>query len=222
MRIDYCRMYKKEQYIKVIDAAKERLAEADAAGLAAARGFAPSEPPEGADAAFDTPFFTDVHKLLLPSLDLVRANGAPASKILHSVVLHHLEAPGGRLTGKFISYVEMPGLAPYRATIKWRVYDVLARAFGDSPARLLETAPALGGEKLPFGDSSALFRPLPQIPIQVIVWGEDEIEPAAANVLFDESALRLLPLEDLVALGEIAAHRIKAAAIGARTDAPED
>lgn len=205
-------MYKKEQYLKAIAKAKEKLGSMDVLEKARICGFKVVEQADkGEGAAIEVPFFNDKHTLLSPSLEMIRPNGKPASRILQAVVLHHLiEADGTPPGGKFIAFREMPGLAPYQSTIKWRIFDVLARALGGEPRRLHAALPGLGGSRLKFGDASAQFRALPRVPVQVVIWGEDETEPATANMLFDESVNRLLPLEDVVVLGELAAHRIKA------------
>ena len=45
------------------------------------------------------------------------------------------------------------------------------------------------------------------IPLVFIVWEKEEY-PAAASILYDQTASKYLPTEDLAVLGEIAASRL--------------
>ena len=71
----------------------------------------------------------------------------------------------------------------------------------------------LGGKALSFGDSSVEIPTLTGIPIIFIVWAEGEF-PASATVLFDESASRYFPTEDLAVLAELTASRLVRTSIG--------
>jgi len=52
----------------------------------------------------------------------------------------------------------------------------------------LSQAGKFGGRPLEFGDASVELRPMPRVPVQVILWlGDDEFEPRA-DLLFDSSA----------------------------------
>ena len=74
--------------------------------------------------------------------------------------------------------------------------EPVAKIFGDKPETLVEAAKLLNGVALTYGDSSVEIPVLKGISIVYILWKAGEF-PASANVLFDESASRYLPTEDI-------------------------
>lgn len=89
----------------------------------------------------------------------------------------------------------------------------IAKIFGQTPSNLIEASELLGGKALTFGDCSVEIPTFTGISIVFIVWGEGEF-PASATVLFDESASRYLPTEDLAVLAELTAGRLVRAKSG--------
>ena len=64
----------------------------------------------------------------------------------------------------------------------------LAAKYGSDREGFLRKAAMFGGRPLEFGDASVELRPMPRIPVQVILWlGDDEFE-SRADLLFDSSA----------------------------------
>jgi hypothetical protein len=71
----------------------------------------------------------------------------------------------------------------------------LAERFGSSREEFGARARALGGERVQFGDEAYVLRPLPRLPLTVILWVEDEEYPARADLLFDSSADYQVPID---------------------------
>jgi hypothetical protein len=112
-----------------------------------------------------------------------------------------------RPTGNLISFAQAPGGEVYYSAFKKRSIDRLAGMFGDDPERLVKTGSLLGGKRLEMATVAIKLLFYPMLPVVVLIWqGDDEVEPAA-NLLFDESAARILATEDLAVVGSIIASR---------------
>ena len=114
------------------------------------------------------------------------------------LVLHYLErAKGDVLTGKWISYQEIPDGRFYMDVFKKRAKDPLTRAFGEHPDRLVDLAvSAYGARPFDHGDKSVVFHAFPFVPIALIIWKGDDEFPPDGNILFDGSVVELLSAED--------------------------
>jgi hypothetical protein len=66
----------------------------------------------------------------------------------------------------------------------------------------------LGGSTLPFGDAAYGFTALPRIPAGCLLWAGDEEFPARANLLFDRTLGRHLPLDVVLALAHCLVLRL--------------
>jgi hypothetical protein len=65
--------------------------------------------------------------------------------------------------------------------------------------------------KLEYRDYSVKFYALPLVPIYVILWSSNLEFPASASVLFDSSVSNYLSTEQIAAMGELSAFRLKRA-----------
>ena len=197
-------MYAKKQYVKVLDQAWDALAERDWADTAARCGL------QLGDAG-------QVRMLSLGrTLDIApedrqiyEPGGRPVRRIFQIVLLHHLlHDTGAPPAGEEIPIHTFPDLMLYHNTIKWRVLDILAGAYGTRPALLPDIAARLGGEPRALGDAAVQLRPMPRMRWTIVIHAEDEEFPAEAQVLFDKNATAMLHPEDMVVLSELLAHRL--------------
>ncbi len=105
-----------------------------------------------------------------------------------------------RPTGNLISFAQAPGGEVYYSAFKKRSIDRLTEVFGEDSERLMKTGSLLGGESLEMATAAVKLSFYPMLPIVVLIWqGDDEVAPAA-NILFDESAVRILATEDLAVI----------------------
>lgn len=65
--------------------------------------------------------------------------------------------------------------------------EVLSERFGQDLPAFQRAAALLGGEPLAMGDAAFTFRPLPRLPVTLILWLGDEEFPPQINVLFDRN-----------------------------------
>ncbi len=128
-------------------------------------------------------------------------------QMLSVLLLHYAQATQTPLTGNLVKFRDLPGGYAYERAFKQRAIQPLAKAFGSNPLDLVAAASVFGGRQLSFGDASSEIPALEGIPITYVVWGEHEF-PASANILYDSSACRYLPTEDLAVLGEFTTQRL--------------
>lgn len=117
------------------------------------------------------------------------------------LILHYLvQAGGSPLTGRWITFREIPSGEFYYSAFVKRAKDPLVAAFGSKPRRLIEVAARLGGEERTEGDASVYFQVLPRIPLCLILWAGDEEFPPDGNILFDANISDYLSAEDVAVL----------------------
>jgi len=127
-----------------------------------------------------------------------------------ALILQYLtQATGVELSGKWISYAELPyGMLHYRP-FQTEAVVPLTETFGGQPGKLLQLARALGGEEIGIGDVGIMIPVFPRLPVAVILWTADEEFPARANMVFDSSAPAYLSTASLYVLGATVTRRLK-------------
>jgi hypothetical protein len=128
-------------------------------------------------------------------------------RLIPTLLSHYSQGTIIELTGKLVKFRGLPGGNAYEAAFIERAVIPVARAFADRAQDLIDAAKLLGGRPLEIGDCSVEVTPLRGIPLTYILWVADEF-PAAANLLYDQSASSYLPTEDLALLGELATRRL--------------
>ena len=125
------------------------------------------------------------------------------------LILHYLNRASGRnVSGRLISFAQVPAGQHYLPTFRKRSVDIVLRAFGDRPEALLDVASQLGGIEAEYGDVSATIYALPRIPITLVLWrGDDELQ-SSANILFDATVSEYLPTEDIAVLAGVVAVKL--------------
>lgn len=126
------------------------------------------------------------------------------------LILHYLANQAqATVTGKLISYKELPGGAIYIQPFTNRAISPLVKFFGEDPKKLLEAAERVGGVPVKHGDAAVTLNAFPMIPITLVVWGADDEFPASGNILFDSSASEFLPTEDYAVLASFVVMTLK-------------
>ena len=133
------------------------------------------------------------------------------------LALHYLlGCDRSKPTGNLISFAQAPGGEVYYSAFKKRSIDRLAEMFGDAPERLVRAGSSLGGEPLKMATAAVKLSVYPMLPVVVLIWQGDDEVAAAANLLFDESAVRILATEDLAVVGSSVVARLGKADQGAQ------
>jgi hypothetical protein len=129
------------------------------------------------------------------------------------LVLHYMLATAPPpLTGKWISYREIPGASFYYSAFVKRAFDPLIKAFGQNAEGLLKAGKRLRGQKIDTGDVGYEFRLLPKVSSRLILWAGDDEFPASANIVFDENIGGILSPEDIAWLAGMLVYRLIALA----------
>ncbi len=84
----------------------------------------------------------------------------------------------------------------------------LAASFGGNPDQLYARAAMLEGVRSGYGDASVQLQLLPRIPLTVVIWAGDEEFEARAQILFDSTAARHMPLDALGGAVSYAVHAL--------------
>lgn len=76
----------------------------------------------------------------------------------------------------------------------------IIKRFGRDPEGFHEAAASLGGRRLDFGDAAYRFLALPRVPVDYILWTEDEEFPARLTIVFDPTVSDHFALDVIWAL----------------------
>jgi hypothetical protein len=132
------------------------------------------------------------------------SGGGPISLREEILILHYLEkARGNPLTGKWISFAEIPGGTFYHPVFLKRCKAPLLKYFGEKPDSLLSLAiDEVRGEPWSMGDMGIKIQAFPFVALGLVLWKGDAEFPPDGNVLFDSSITGSLSVEDVVILAE--------------------
>jgi hypothetical protein len=107
------------------------------------------------------------------------------------------KSAGARPRGRLVRPSSLPDGGIFARGTHVLPLDALAQRHGRAPGGFLDAGARAGGAPAPFGDAAIELRPLPGVPVTVILWTADEEFPARADLLFDASAAGLLPVDIL-------------------------
>jgi putative hemolysin len=130
---------------------------------------------------------------------------------VYCILTGYAEAEPTPETGKLVSFEQLPGGRAYYNTFRKRATQQIERVFAARPQMLLKAAEMFDATKLEYGDFSVKFYALPLVPIHVILWSSDLEFPTSASILFDSSVSSYLSTEQIAAIGELSAFRLKQA-----------
>ncbi len=125
------------------------------------------------------------------------------------LILHYfLSAKGTPLTGKLVTFRELPEGKVYSPTFDKRTSQPLLDCFGQEPQLLVEAARVLGGREADYGDTAVTINAFSRVPITIVLWGGDQEFSPQSSVLFDSTISDYLPTEDITILSEAITWRL--------------
>jgi hypothetical protein len=139
------------------------------------------------------------YQVSLPDITISLQNDASKVEMRDKIlILHYLtRAKGTPLTTQVITYQELKEGAAYFPSFFNRAIKPLIDFFGKSPELLPLVAKNLGGHQASFGDVSVTIPAFCRVPVTLVLWKGDEEFPPNGNVLFDNTILDYLPVEDV-------------------------
>ncbi len=119
------------------------------------------------------------------------------------LILHYfIQAKGTPLSGKLITYKELPDGIIYFPVFSKRAIQPIVTFFGSEPEQLLKTAEILGGYKANYGDAAVTISAFSRVPVTIVLWqGDAEFAPQG-SILFDSTISDYLTNDDLHTLCE--------------------
>jgi len=162
---------------------------------------------QGKDVALELPYFTD--SIIITKNGMIKKDGSDLTRWEQVFIYNHM-AQGGSKTpsGKWKGLVEFPNTVSKIKSMVEHVEAPLIERFSGKPDELLVAAKQLGGldmsHTIKSADLAVLFRPLPRIPVMLMLWDEDKIDGFEAEVklLFDETITEHLDIESIMFLSE--------------------
>jgi hypothetical protein len=164
----------------------------------------------GESGQFDLELWHSPVTLSFPDFQAYQANSDQALPAFNTALLlyYFVTADGSPLTGKWISFTELPDGRFYTQAFQGYSGNELTRSFHNNLDAFKTTAELLGGRPLSLGDASYVFQALPRIPILVVSWLGDEEFPSSFKILFDASAPHYLPTDAYAILGSNITRRL--------------
>jgi len=124
------------------------------------------------------------------------------------LIIYLLRAREIHLAGKQQTEKDLPGGETFFRGPHELARRPILKHFGRNPEAFHGAAASLGGKRLDFGDAAFRFQALPRIPLDYILWAEDEEFPARLTIAFDPTVSDHLPLDVVWALVHLATRRL--------------
>ncbi len=155
-------------------------------------------------------YLNQTYQITLPHVDIsLLGSREPVPMKDKLLILHYfIRARGNRLSGKIITYKELPEGFIYFPSLYKRAIKPIMAHFGLQPQRLLEVSKKMGGRKADYGDIAVTIDALPRIPITLVLWQGDNEFPPEGSILFDSTISDYLPTEDIAVLCQTIAFRL--------------
>jgi len=157
--------------------------------------------------ALELPYFTG--SIIITNNHISKPDGSDLTRWEQVFIYNHMAQGGTRSpTGQLKGFKELPNTVSKIKSMDKYVEAPLIEEFKGQPGKLLAAAKHIGGlnqtAETDSADLSLLFTPLPQIPVRLLFWDEEQDEGFEAQVklLFDETVTEHLDIESIVFLSE--------------------
>lgn len=155
------------------------------------------------------PLWEKVCILCWPELKGCNDNDDRLSDFQVALLLYYLlTADDSLLSGKWISFADLPDGRMYNAAFQGYSGDEVVKAFGFDLDEFRSACLKAGGEPIEIGNASFVFQALPRVPLMLTYWLGDEEFPSSCKVLFDESASHYVPIDACAILGSMLTRKV--------------
>ena len=117
-------------------------------------------------------------------------------------------ADGSPMTGRWVSFADLPDGRTYNAAFQGYSGDEVVKAFGFDLDGFRSACSKAGGNAIDLGSASFVFQALPRVPLMLTYWLGDEDFPSSCKILFDESASHYLPIDACAILGSMLTRKV--------------
>ena len=124
------------------------------------------------------------------------------------VLMYLLKAQEKPIEGKKINEREIPGGELFFRGPHALFKEPLEKKYGKDPEGFIRAGLEIGARESGLGDASFKLLVLPRIPVEYILYTEDEEFPAQLTINFDSSVSRHLPLDALWSLINLTGWRL--------------
>lgn len=202
----------KEDFEMALAIAVQAFREKDAR-VQAGRAGVPWHPAEGEGPGAgrsEVRFLGTAYQILSPEAAVRYADQEKEPALWEKILLlhYHNTSDGSSPAGEHITIKEIPDGRLYLPTYEKRCSAPLLGRFGRAPEEIGEPGRALGGKEEAMGDFAVTIPVLPRLPITLVFWKPDEEFEARVGILYDRTAVRYLPTEDLVLATQMMAFRL--------------
>lgn len=151
-------------------------------------------------------FLNRSYRITLPDIEIKLTGSREAVPLRTGVLLLHyfLKAKGTTLSGKLITFKELPEGILYFPTFTKRTINPLLKHFGGEPQKLAAAGRELGGQPVGYGDTAVVINVFPCVPLTFVIWGGDAEFTPMASIMFDATIGDYLATEDIVVACEAA------------------
>jgi hypothetical protein len=147
-------------------------------------------------------YFNKLYNISFPDIIITQTDSNQPVELKDKILILHyiLRAKGTSLSHKLIAFQEFKEGTAYYPSFFQRSIKPMIDYFGPCPEKLITISKELGGSTGNLGDISVTIPSFSKIPLTYVFWKGDEEFPPNANLLFDNSVLDYLPIEDVVVL----------------------
>jgi hypothetical protein len=192
-------MARAEDYQKAVDLAKASLADANPKRIADRSGARFRVDADGA-ASMVLRFLDREVSLAWPDLEAsVQGTGEMIPIQQQIILLHYLKgALEAKPAHQWIAYQEIPDGKFYLDAFLRRARNPMVQSFGENPELLVRLATEIyDATSSDMGDHSVVLKPLPKVPVALVLWRGDDEFPPEGNILFDRSITDIFSAEDV-------------------------
>jgi len=155
------------------------------------------------------PFWETACVFSFPELIGYNNRDEPLSDFQQAIFLYYLlTADGTPLTGKWVSFADLPDGRMYNAAFQGYSGNEIVKTFGFDLDGFKSACLQVGGNSVGVGSASYVFQALPRVPLMLTYWLGDEDFPSSCKVLFDESASHYFPIDACAILGSMLTGRV--------------
>ncbi|MGB3714558.1 MAG: DUF3786 domain-containing protein [Candidatus Promineifilaceae bacterium] len=182
-------------------------------GTLCVRTGASFEPGEAESGAFHLAYWGREISLTYPEFSCYKQGGDELGIMDRAMLAYYFTTSDGTpLTGRWISFSELPDGKFYAQAFQGYSGGELAKVFENDVEGFTRTAVSIGGRNpdsgQPIGDMAFAYQVLPHVRLLVACWLGDEDFPPSYRVLFDAAAGHHLSTDAYAILGSMLTKRL--------------